>query len=106
MRILTALVFCTVLAVSALPAAAQDDNVTSGETGGKKEPAKAKFTTADGPGSKRIHRSASNDDLYDAVANLSAPEKGKTVPWVVALTLTAAILGMGLKQSFRNRYEG
>lgn len=46
------------------------------------------------------------DDFYNAFANFTTPEKNRVMPWVVALTLAGGVLFVGLKQSFRNRFEG
>jgi hypothetical protein len=53
-----------------------------------------------------IMRTKEQDALYDAFANLAVPEKNRVMPWIIALTMAGGVLFVGLKHSFRNRYEG
>lgn len=94
--------------MSAMPseAAAQSGDITSGkgETGKTEAVDKRNWTADDHARFK--HRSRDNDALYDSIANLSTPSSQKVLPWLFSLILGALVLFVGLKPSFRNRYEG
>lgn len=81
--------------------------VSSGDTsdGAPVKKAETEHLTAD-ERFRLSHKTSYNDGLYDAIANLSAPRRDRVMPWVVGLSLGALVMFMGLKHSFRNRYEG
>jgi hypothetical protein len=51
-------------------------------------------------------RSKDNDAFYDAIANMDVPSRYKAIPWLVSLPLVGLVVMVGMKTSYRNRFEG